>query len=478
MASLIFHEFRKCFVSKAMLVALALFSAINIAKIYSVYSSESPLSSEPRWQRAYWRLHEEFGGEMTEEKISKLLAAFRLLEQKTADRTATTAMDVPGTFTGNLYSDYHLMNWYFIQPMEYAYMYRKTAAEVSGAAHENIYLFLKMGNDFEARKNAAIEKMFAGRGIGGFYNLEMFQHYTQYNFSILLVLLMALYGTSQVFSRERETDMELILLASRFGGLHTTVAKILSTDIFAFMVSAWFWILDFAAFSMAFPAAEGARAPIYALRAFAYSPLRISIGGYAVLSAASKTMGAIALCMAYLAIASLFQNALLPFIANALLTIGMVICGDALTGSSHVWLKVLSPFTLAVSRELYVKTEFANLAGYPVSSCATAHVAGALWILGLGALIASLTRKNAASKARRDAWRQSVMKRKRCSSISAACCSPYCIWQSAFFRLPFGTSRKTLQLKAAKRNTWSMPACFKANATRKQSRQSRANSSA
>jgi hypothetical protein len=334
---------------------------------------------------------------MTAEKIQKLLDIFRPLEEKIADRTASTAMDVPGTYTGNVYSDYHLLNWYYVLPMEYAYTYRSTAVRIADMAKDNIAFYQERGNAYEARKNVMIARIFEGRHIPGFYYTEAYQYLAQYDFSVLLVLLLCIFGISTVFAVEKETEMELILLTARYGGYKTAFAKIIASVLFASVVCVWFWALDFATFSIAFSSLDGSSAPLYTLLDFTGGSINISLGTYALLSGLCKTMGVLALCMCFLFIANLFKNALLPFVVSFVACIGFIFGEEALLGSSHVLYKTLNPFILIMNRELFRKTEFVNIAGYPVLSFVTALIAAALWILLFGLLIVKLYHRNTAT---------------------------------------------------------------------------------
>jgi hypothetical protein len=392
--SLITYECKKHFFKKAILIALIIFSAMNVVRIYGVYNNESALASESKWSETYFTVYKEFSGEMTAEKIDKLLSVFRPLEQKVADQTATTDMNVPGTYTGNYYSDYHLLNLYYVQPMEYAFMYRNTADGIAAAAKENAAFYADVGNIYEARRNTAIADLFSGREISEFYYTEMYQHLVQYDFSVLLVLLICIFGIASVFSTEKETEMEFILLTARRGGYSTIFAKIAACVFYATAVCAWFWLLDFAAFSLAFGTWEGAGIPVYALRDFLGSPIGVPLGAYALVSMALKTMGVIALCMGFMLIAHRFKNALLPFIFNCLAAIGLIFHEEMFLGSSKILLKVLNPFVLIMNRELFHKTEFVNIFGFPVLSYVCALAFGAFWILLFGALLIYLYPKN------------------------------------------------------------------------------------
>jgi hypothetical protein len=394
MVSLIAYEWKKCFLKRSIVIALLVFSMINVVKIHSIYQQESSLAANETWTQAYWQLYEDYSGEITVPKIENLMGFFRPLEAKIADRTATTAMDVPGTYTGNLYSDYYLLDWYYVKPMEYDYMYRTNSDKIAAAAAGNVAFYEERGNQYDCRKNAAIAELFAGRRVSDFQYTEMYQYLVQYDFSSLLVLLLCIFGIASVFATEKETEMELLLLTARSGGHKTIFAKIAASLLFAAAICVWFWLLDFAAYSVSFGTLAGADMPVYSLRDFANSPLEMPLGAYAFISSISKTIGIIAICLCFLFIANLFKNALLPFIVSTLSAIAMIFYGEMLWGSSHVLLKAINPFALVVNRELFRKTEFIDVFGFPVLSYIFAFIAGAIWILVFGALTVRLSQKN------------------------------------------------------------------------------------
>lgn len=401
MVDLIIFECRKHFLKTSILVAILLFSILNVAKIYTVYHQNSLLSpnfSDPKWKKLYWEMYEDFRGEMSEEKVQKLMSIYEPLEKQTADQTASTRTDNPNTYTGNIYNDFLFFKWCLVQPMEHAYMYGNYAQKVVTNAKENIKFYESVGNQYEMSKNAAIANMFKGRAISDFSYTEMYQYYVHYDFSAFLVLLICLYALMSVFVSEKETEMDTLLLTTRFGGQQTVSAKLVASVIFIGFICTWFWLLDFASFSIIFGSMEGASVPLFVLENFVNSSIHVSLAQYALISSMLKTVGIVVLGLAFLLISSLFKNALLPFIMSLFVAFGLIYFGEAYMGSGKVLLKSINPFILIVNRELFRTTEFINLFGFPVLAYIPALLFSAVWGIGCCIGITLVLKKNALVK--------------------------------------------------------------------------------
>lgn len=291
---------------------------------------------------------------------------YRPLEEATADLTASTALDNPDTMTGNLYSDRNLLDKYYVRPMKYFYNYESMAERIAGKARENSLQFQESGNSFEAGKNAAIYHQFAGRKISSFGYTEMYNYLVNYDFSTVLIVLLCLYAVTTVFVKEKETQMELLLLTSPRGGMQTCMAKIITVSIFSSGIVLWFSVLDFIGFCVAFHTAEGGNLPLYAISNFATSPLNITLLQYVFLSAAVKTLGVWSLCMGMLALSMKWKTALFPFAINLSMLLALIFQGAACQFYSNVWEKIWNPYVLVVNRALFTKTEFINCFGHPI----------------------------------------------------------------------------------------------------------------
>lgn len=397
MIRLIRYEFIKQFCKRSIMVLLVVFSVANLFKIYGEYKSYSHLtngSGEQSWHTVHWQLYKEYKGEITPEKIDQLLAVYQPLAEATADMTASTATDDPNTMTGNIYSDRNLLDKYFVQPMRYFYEYCGQAEQVADRARRNVALYAELGAIYQQRESGAIYNLYAGRSIPSFAYREMCNYYLNYDFSIVLTLLLCLYGIIGTFVSEKETQMDMLLLVSPNGGRKTTLAKILAATIFLLLVTLWFSLLDLIGFAASFQTIEGLNLPTYAIPAFAEASVNISILQYVLLSAALKCVGVWVVGMICLLVSMFWKNALLPFVINFALCTAMIISGAACAYSNFFWTKVLNPYSLLTNRVLLGKTEFVNIGGFPVLTWQTAVWIAAIVGLAIAIAIYFLSAEN------------------------------------------------------------------------------------
>lgn len=393
MFRLIGYELKKLMGKRTVWILILLFSVINIGKIFSIYHENSYLyqgdAQKENWNTVHWQLYEEIKGNITPEKIRFLLDIFHPIESQTAERTASTRLDDPETMTGSIYGDYNLLRRYFVLPMESFYSYGQKAAQAAQAARENAAFYEARGNSYEARRNAWIYHRYGGREIGSFAYMEMSNYYVHYDFSSALILLIGLYGLSGVFAREKESDMEGLLLVHPGGGRITAAAKITASGLFLTGVSFWFAGVDFLGFTLAFGTTEGLSMPVYAIPNFAAASLSVSIGWYLLISALTRALGVWTMGMLFLLTAGFAKNALRPFLTGFLICLGLVILGTEFGASGQIWYKILNPFSLIQNRILFGMTEFVNLAGFPVPAYAAAIFAAVLWgMLTIGIILA------------------------------------------------------------------------------------------
>jgi len=397
MKQLIRYELSKLCFRRAILFAILVFSILDLMKIQDVYQSYSYLtngSGEQSWNTVYWELYPRFLGKVTADKTQELMALYRPLDEKTADLTASTAMDNPDTMTGNVYSDRNLLDKYYVRPMKYFFTYQNTASQIAEQARENSSLYQAAGNVFEVRKNAIIYHMFAQREISEFAYTEMYNYLVNYDFSIALILLLCLYGVPTVFVREKETQMHLLLVTSPNGGFQTCAAKIIAVSVFATGITLWFSLLDFIGFSTAFHSMEGGILPVYAISNFVTAAVDVTLLQYVVLSAAMKALGLWTICMVMLLISMRWKTALIPFTINLSILLGLIFTGASCQFYTNAWSKVWNPYMLLSSRTLLGKTEFIDLFGYPILSYQAAIAISAIAGILCAAAIFLFYRRN------------------------------------------------------------------------------------
>lgn len=373
MLKLIHYEYKKLFLKKIILITIIVFSIIDIAKINSVYYQNSLLADKStqtskKWEDIYWKVYKDFRGNITIGKIDKLLQIYKPIEDEIANLTASTRVDNPNTYTGNVYSDYYLFKWLYVQPMEYAYMYKSTANNIVNNANNNMVFFNELGNEFEYKKNAIIAKLFLNRKITEFGYLEMYQNYFRYDFSLFLILFLCLYGIVNVFVNEKESQMDILLLTSVCGGKKITTAKIIATSTFVIGVTIWFLVLDFIVFSITFKSLTSTMLPIYTIQSFLASSVNVTILEYIIISNILKIIGVLVIGMIFLFVSEFFKNALVPFIANMIIIIVIIFFYERYRSSSLIINKVVNPLILLINRELFKKIEFVDIFGVPVLS--------------------------------------------------------------------------------------------------------------
>lgn len=358
---ILIYEIRKNFLKRYLFVILCLLTVINAVAIYDYYKENHVFSTEQtNRSKAFWNLYEgKFKGEITNEKINALMEIYTPLYQICAvERTFSTEYD-PDTYTGYTFGDYRLLDLGFMRPMEYSYMYRGYALEIAGKAKENLEFFRSAGNTYQYRSNLKIASLFGGRQITDFYHTEMYENLFRYDFSSFLILLMSILALVPVFVAEKETEMDLILSTSKKGGKETVNAKILSSFLYVILISAWFYIIDFLAFSY-FYGLTGLNNQLYALKDFMLTPLNVRMWEFIILSAAVKIIGLLAVSSIILFLSSIFRRALLPYILS-LATVFLLMLANELAK-----VKFINPIELIANRELFKNTGFINIHGFPV----------------------------------------------------------------------------------------------------------------
>ena len=397
MTRLIRYEFYKLFCKRSILVVLILFSVINLFKINNEFHSYSYLADgngSRSWNSVYWKLYENYSGEITIEKINHLLSIYQPLADATADMTASTATGNPNTMTENVYSDRNILEKYYVQPMEYFYQYRTYASAVAERAKENALLYKEKGQTYETRKNSLIYHLYSGRSIATFAYQEMYNYYLNYDFSGILVLLLCLYGIVGTFVCEKETQMDMLLLTNLGGGKKTTLAKIAAATLFIMSVAIWFSLLDYIGFALSFGTTQGYNLPLYAVSNFSTAAVNCSLLQYSILSSVTRAIGVWTMSMIFLLVSMFWHNALVPFVADFGTALCLIITGASWSHSNNVWLKIMNPYSLLTNRILYGKTEFIDFAGYPIQSFLAAIIFAVIVGLAVIMAMAVLSKRN------------------------------------------------------------------------------------
>lgn len=381
MRQLIYYEFRKHFMTPVMLMALLVLLTADAWKIYSVYLESSLFSGSgmEKFKEAYEELYPVYGGEITLEKINALLGLYRPVHEAVKSRTASTKED-DVSYTYNVYSDELFFRKCFLEEMEYDYTYGSYAAGIVSEAKKNMRFYGERGNRYGYRMNLYIAEAFQGRKIRNFYNTEMYQSLLYYDFSSVLLLLIAVYGCTSVFVKEEETEMKYIVRTSRNGRGRTYLAKVSSAILFLAAAGCLFAVWDFCVFASFFGGTECTDSPLYALEGFRDTLLNLSMGQGYMLISVLKIMGLCVFGMIFMLLSLAAGKILGAFVLNMISVMVCVSVYDRFYGGSRLW----NPISFISGRNLILRSDFVNLAGYPVPWGIAAVCIAAFLFTGLG----------------------------------------------------------------------------------------------
>ena len=363
MRRLIYFEGRKHFLTKPMLVLVSIFLLVNAIKIYAVYKEQSPLEalSDPCFKEAYDALYFRYKGELTEEKVDGIMDIYTPLREKVDAGTYSTERE-EGSMTYNTRSDCLLMDWCFIDNIAYETEYKSYANAIVKNAVSNIEFYNKHNNGYEARKNYKIAKAFQNRKLPNFYNTDGFRSLMYYDFSTLIVLLLCLFGCSSVFTKEKETEMDLLLATSVKGKGATLLAKLIATILFLLFICVLFSTEDYLLFYWNFENMDAYLEPLYMLEAFKDTMLHANLITAYLITVASKMLGVCAIGMLFLMVSLYGKNALTVIVGNLGVLIGLI----AAYGKFSKVSELANPFSLLYARKLFMYPEFINCFGMPI----------------------------------------------------------------------------------------------------------------
>lgn len=365
---LVCFEWKKLFLHWPMLVLLVVFTLADLLQINTLYRTQPIYMQDQQMESAYHLLEMDYAGEMTTEKITTLMGLYRSVQEQVADGTATTRTDVEGTLTGNLHKDYLLLHSCFVTPMEYLYTYGQQSEQAARTAAKNYQLYMDRGQRYEAEKNAICYELLHGRSVREFHPLTGWQFYLHHDYSVLLTVLLLLYGISQVFSRDRLRDMDILIETTPFGGRRTMLAKLEATALFIAAVVLWFAAVDLLGFSLTFGLEKGAGLPVYAVKKLSTSAVGWSLSVYALVNVGCRLLGFLCIGLLFLIPCRFFRRPLVPMLVGSVIFLMLYLLGAQLTCSSQVWIKVLDPTLLLNGYALFGRMEFVNVLGRPVLS--------------------------------------------------------------------------------------------------------------
>lgn len=360
MLRLVYYEIRKNYVRRYLFIAITFFIILNAGMIYRGYLIGDglmgyfmPHTNETKedWQ-FYHRMHEQLDGPLTTEKAKFVNDEYERLSSLTMDGTFSKQKS-EDTYTGYVYSDYRMIAQYFYHPMKYAADYEKNILEVVEKAKENLLFYRTYQNKFELAKNEYIVNRYSGRKITTFYDGKPWALLFNYRFSDLLILLLLLLGLVPMYTNEKETRMDELILSSSKGKRNMGTAKILSVFAYITFLLLIFSGLNLLTFGILYRL-SGAGMPVYAIEAYQYTPITLTVGSFYIFLQLVKWVGFSAIGIWLCLLSTWFGRALYPYMLGLLLmVVGIFTSGyyTSIETGKIIW-ALFSPFTLLKGNEL------------------------------------------------------------------------------------------------------------------------------
>lgn len=321
---LFLYEFRKITLKKSVIIALILFSIIDVYKISIEFNNTGRINND--YNNGYWKAYKKAEGVMNDSSLNFVIDGYKRNSEIVQSGNYDTEHKQSNTYTGFVFGDMNMFKELF-DAMDYQYNYNKVIDGCVDIAEDNIGFYQSKNNQYEVLNNRKIVKTYKGRNITEFYDTDGFSKYFHYDFSSLLILCLLILGLVPVFSYEREIEMDKLLLTSKNGRQRTVLAKISAAFVFIVIVSLILFIIDFAGFSYFFKLL-GAGNPIYSIKDFKLSPLTITIFEYIFLSGILKLLGFLVIGSVILTCSSMFSDALFPFVLSSGIIALLIVLSD------------------------------------------------------------------------------------------------------------------------------------------------------
>lgn len=362
MLRLVYYEIRKNYLRSYVLAAILLFLVLNACMIYRGYVSGDGLmgyfmphtrDTKVEWD-FYHRMHRQLDGPLTVDKARYVSDEYERLSSLTADGTYNEQGQTD-TYTGHIWNDYVMITKYFYEPMKYAASYEKEIEQVVVKAKNNVSFYQNYSNSYEQAKNKYIQDHYSGRKIPVFYDGKPWEMLFNYRFSDLLILLLMLLGLVPIYAHEKETKMDDLMMSSRRGKGNMGLAKVLSAFIYIACLLLMFSGVNVVTFAALYRL-SGAGMPVYAIEAYQYTPVSLSVGGFYILLILLKMTGLAVAGLGLCLLSALFQRVIYPYLLGVLLFISGLYASGYLASieSGYMIWALVSPFSLLKGHELLI----------------------------------------------------------------------------------------------------------------------------
>lgn len=351
------NEFKKYIVKPSVFICILFFIALNLVKTYELYYYlYGGMGRRDDETTAKRRIHELYGGEITDEKIAALKEDLARAGSLFGQYGYVTE-PVEGTYSGLPILDSILLQ-VKTDDYRYAILYANRSHQLREAALDNV-AFYTGKNDYDRRENELIAKLYGGRTVRDCLVQRGWNAFFDYKFSVLLCMLLIVLVVSPMVSAERENGFYRIINAS---GRRRPVmgAKLLTAGLFTAAVCGIFLAVDLL-YTYLFYHPDGLFSPLYALQCYELCPLDMTVFAGIVLTYAARLVFLLGYTYLVLLVSSLCQS-------NAFSVLLSTCAGFLLVIAAQHLPAAISPASLVGLHKVFVTFQTVNVFGRPILS--------------------------------------------------------------------------------------------------------------
>lgn len=371
-------ELKKMFFTRHMLFLILIFFLVNGGRIIlgSRYDLDAIMRRSEKKAGEFEAYEQALAGEMTAEKAHKVKegheAYFAAL--------GTGEYDKENNYYGLIYDLYR-----------YQYDYAKQMQEFTNRAKENAELFDRLGNRFDAEKNRQIAGIYENRFIRNFYDCRDFKFLFSYDFSTLLILLLALAGSFRLFYMEYQNGTQQFLLTSVNGKKYIAFIKLGAYFFFLFVLIVVFSLEDVLLHAVLFRL-NGWLNPVYSIPDYQFCIFSGNMLSYYLFLWILRYMAILSISVFFAFVSFLIQHYVIPIFFNIFAVIFTILLSER-SSFSFTFAMLLNPIRLMEPDGLARSYNSISLFGRPMPVLYAAFIAQIVLTIVFAALLIGLYRK-------------------------------------------------------------------------------------
>lgn len=243
-------------------------------------------------------------------------------------------------------------------------------------------------------ENHDIIRLYSGRAINEYRNLNGARSLLFYDFSELLIILLLILTLTPGFVSEKENRMEQLFPTFPKGGSQLNYAKFLFIILITAIYCIWFFVMDFIGFAM-FSHLQGFSLPLYSIQEFELTPLTVSILQYYGINLILKFFGMLLVAFFISILSKVLPNMVYVFLGS-IIPLVLYFVWQPRTHATLSRFEFFNPMLLIRNRYLFLSYNSVFVGSYPIQPVVLAILASTLMLLFSGIVIQAKIRTRAA----------------------------------------------------------------------------------